>query len=342
MEPIVYGLSNEQYHRGEEARRYLSSSQLKWYLKSPRYAKFMLDALAYGDAKAVQNCKAVADLIEGKSDALRFGSLFHDLMESYADHHDDEFAAIKQWEQGMAIFDPPVNKNTNKPYGVTSNPHKEVYAAFLQANEGKLIVSRDEADLACDMANSLLRDSGATSEQVRKLLRWGKPEVSHFIEYEGLKFKWRPDLESPRKIIDYKTIATDDLSERSINAQIAKYGYDISAAFYLFFDHLQTGKWKRFYWIFVSKQPPYDAVMVDASKWTYCYDPETDIVIPQVGAIKFKALLDLHIQCSRKNEWPGSEIFIPEAGNGLRIMCPTPPPWEVSNAANLLEQSFNE
>ena len=325
MESIIHGLSNESYHHDKPYSDYLSSSQIKAYLKSPKAAKFALD-----------------NPTEEKSDALRFGSLFHDLMASYAEHSDDEFAAIRQWEQGIAIFEPPINKTTGKPFGATSNPYKEAYAAFLQTSEGRMIVSRDEADLAYNMANSLIRDSGATSEQVCKLLKWGKPEVSHFIEHEGCKFKWRPDLETKAKIIDYKTIASDDLSERSINAQIAKYGYDISAAFYLFFDHLQTGKWKQFYWIFVSKQPPFDAVMVDASKWTYDYDPETDIVMPQVGAIKFKALLDLHIQCSRKNEWPGSEIFIPESDNGLRIMCPTPPAWEVSNATNLLEQSFNE
>lgn len=80
--------------------------------------------------------------------------------------------------------------------------------------------------------------------------------------------------------------------------------------------------------------------MVDASEWTYKH--EDGIILPQVGAIKMKALLDLHIQCTRRYEWPGSEIFIPRSDNGLRIMCPTPPPWEVSNAANLLEQSFNE
>lgn len=321
----IYGLSNEDYHNSEPYRQYLSSSQLKKYLISPKAFKHSLD-----------------NPEEAKSDALRFGSLFHDLMASYTDHNDNEFAAIKQWEQGMAIFEPPINKSTNKPYGATTNLYKEVYAAFLQANAGKLVVSREEADLAYNMGNSLLRDSGSTSEQVRKLLRWGKPEVSHFVEYEGCKFKFRPDLETRKKIVDWKTVSTDDLSERSINSIIAKFGYDISAAFYLFMEHERTGQWKQFYWVFISKVAPYDAIMVDASKWTYEYDAESDIVYPQVGAIKMKALLDLHIKCTRNGEWPGSEIFIPQSDNGLRIMCPTPPPWEISNAANILEQSYNQ
>ena len=321
MEQIVHGLSNEAYHHQAPYSEYLSSSQLKNYLKSPRYAKFMLD-----------------NPEEEKSDALRFGSLFHDLMACSAEHYDNGTKAIAEWMRHIAVFDPPKNDKTGQPYGTTTKAYKEAYEAFLQANEGKMIASNDEMSVINQMHKSLLCDCGATSRQVCKLLRWGKPEVSHFIEYESCKFKWRPDLETRHKIVDWKTVSTDDLSERSINAQIAKYGYDISAAFYLFMEHLQSGKWKQFYWVFVSKQPPYDAVMVDASEWTYKHDD--GIVMPQVGAIKMKALLDLHIKCTREQNWPGAEIYIPESDNGMRIMCPTPPPWEVSNAANILEQTF--
>lgn len=321
MEQTIYGLSNQAYHHEKPYSDYLSSSSLKLYLKSPKAAKFALD-----------------NPTEEKSDALRLGSLFHDLMACSAEHYDNGTKAIAEWMRGIAVFTPPKNEKTGQPYGAATKAYKEAYEAFLQANGGKTIASNEELSLVQKMARSLICDSGATSEQVRKLLKWGKPEVSHFVEYESCKFKWRPDLETPRKIIDYKTIATDDLSERSINAQIARYGYDISAAFYLFMEHERTGQWKQFYWIFVSKQEPYDAVMVDASEWTYKHDD--GIVLPQVGAIKMKALLDLHIKCTREQNWPGAEIYIPESDNGMRIMCPAPPPWEVSNAANILEQTF--
>ena len=321
MESIIHGLSNEAYHHEAPYSEYLSSSQLKRYTVSPKAFKFALD-----------NPK------EEKSDALRFGSLFHDLMASCAEHHDNGTAAIAEWLRGIAVFKPPVNEKTGQPYGNTTKRYATDYEAFLQANECKTIASQEEVDTVLKMNQSLLIDCGATSEQVCKLLKWGKPEVSHFIEYEGCKFKWRPDLETRRKIVDWKTVATDDLSERSINAQIAKFGYDISAAFYLFMEHERTGQWKQFYWVFVSKQPPYDAVLVDASEWTYKH--EDGIVLPQVGAIKMKALLDLHIKCTREQSWPGAEIFIPQSDNGMRIMCPTPPAWEVSNATNLLEQIY--
>lgn len=325
IEPTIYGLSNEQYHRGEEERQYLSSSQLKWYLKSPRYAKYMLDQLTYGDAKAAQNGKAVEDAIEGKSDALRFGSLFHSYMECAAKCIETDPDAMELlWMRNMAVFEPPVNKNTGKPYGAISNPYKEAYEAFLQASDGKTIASEDELRIVMAMARSLMSGSGTTSEQVCKLLKWGKPEVSHFIEYEGCKFKWRPDLETKRKIVDWKTVNTDDLSEESINRIILKYDYHISAAFYQFFEHERTGVWKQFILVLVSKIKPHDCVMVDMAAYGYRHLADADIVIPGPGATEFKRLLDLHIRCTKQDRWPGAEINIPDNG-GVRILEIQPP-----------------
>lgn len=312
IEPIIHGLSNEAYHHEAPYSEYLSSSQLKVYSRSPKAAKFALD-----------------NPTEEKSDALRFGSLFHDLMASYAEHSDDEFAAIRQWEQGMAIFDPPVNKSTNKPYGATSNPYKGAYAEFLQDNEGKTIATQEETDLAIDMVRSLTLGCDATSEQVRKLLKWGKPEVSHFTEYEGCKFKWRPDLETRRKIVDWKTVSTDDLSEESINRIILKYGYHISSSFYQFFSHEQSGAWKQFILCLVSKIPPHDCVMVDMCNYGYRYYPDVDIVSMGPGAMEFKKLLDLHIKCTKENHWPGAEQAIPD-NNGVRILEIQPPRYYAS------------
>lgn len=319
---IIHGLSNYAYHFEQPYTDYLSSSRLKWYANSPKYFKHKIDTPE-----------------EETSNALRFGSLFHGLMAAFADRN-GTWDGYRVWRSGIAVFEPPVNEKTGQPYGAATKAYKEAHDAFLSDSGGKTIATAEEVDLIHAMAQSLLDDCGATSEQVRKLLKWGEAEVSHFVEYEGCKFKFRPDLETKQKIVDWKTVSTDDLSERSINSIISKFGYDISAAFYQFMEHEQSGKWKQFYWVFVSKTPPYDAVMVDASKWTYDYDRDTDIVISQVGAIKMKALLDLHIKCTKESEWPGAEIYIPKADNGLRIMLPTPPTWEINNAANILEQTI--
>ena len=43
MTDTIYGLSNEDYHFNDPYREYLSSSALKHYLKSPRFARFAFD-----------------------------------------------------------------------------------------------------------------------------------------------------------------------------------------------------------------------------------------------------------------------------------------------------------
>lgn len=327
MENVIHGLSNEAYHHEAPYSEYLSSSQLKNYLKSPRYAKF-----------------ALGNPTEDKSDALRFGSLFHDLMACLAEFNGDWGKGFTKWKDGIVIFDPPINPKTGVYYGATTKAYAEAYEQFLADNEDKTVANVLETDLAGDMACSLIRDSGATSEQVRKLLKYGKPEVSHFVEYEGCKFKFRPDLTTRYRrkgrqcadLYDWKSVATDDLSEESINRIILKYGYHISASHYQFFYHEQTGIWPGFILVFVSKVAPHDCVMVDMSHgirdpytgqitcYGYYYDRESDIVEMGCGAMKFKRLLDLHIKCTKENHWPGAEQAIPD-NNGVRILEIQPP-----------------
>lgn len=307
MDNTIYGLSNYAYHNESPYSDYLSSSSLKLYLKSPKAAKFALD-----------------NPTEEKSDALRFGSLFHSFMECAAKRVCDPDTIEAEWLRQIAVFEPPKNDKTGLPYGTTTKAYATAYEAFLQANERKLIANQAEVDAVEAMARSLLFGSGATSEQVRKLLRWGKPEVSHFIEYEGCGFKWRPDIETPRKIVDWKTVATDDLSEESINRIILKYGYHISAAFYQFFTHEQTGVWKQFILVLVSKTPPHDCVMVDMANYCFSYDRRSDSVKAYAGAMEFMELLQTHIQCVERNEWPGVEASVPD-DNGVRVLKIVPP-----------------
>lgn len=280
-------------------------------MKSPKAAKFALD-----------------NPTEDKSDALRLGSLFHDLMASCAEHYDNDTAAIQTWLDGIAVFTPPVNGKTGQPYGSTTKAYKEAYETFLQANEGKTIASQEEVDTVLKMYQSLLIDCGATSEQVCKLLKWAKAtEVSYFYETEdGLKLKVRPDLLTTNKIVDWKTTALDSLDEDSIAKAIIKYGYHISLSMYQVVLHEIEGKWYTPILVFVQKQEPFDAVMCDISEWCYSYDPDEDFVKPGVGALEFRKLLDLHTGCVKNNEWPGAENTI-EADGNTRIMKPAVPYW---------------
>lgn len=309
MENVIHGLSNEQYHHGEEERQYLSSSQLKWYLRSPKFFKHNID-----------------NPTEDKSDALRLGSLFHDLMACLAEFNGDWGKGFTKWKDGIVIFDPPINPKTGVYYGATTKAYAEAYEQFLADNEDKTVANVLETDLAGDMACSLIRDSGATSEQVRKLLKWAKAtEVSYFYETEdGIKLKVRPDLLTKTKLVDWKTCSLDSLDEDSIARQIIKYRYDVSLAMYQYVLHAIEGKWYTPILVFVQKQEPFDAVMCDISEWCYQYDKTYDVVTMGCGALEFRRLLDLHAECVRKNEWPGAETSI-EADGNVRIMKPKIP-----------------
>ena len=107
---------------------------------------------------------------------------------------------------------------------------------------GMEATSQAEVDLANTMVEALLHHCGNTSESISQLLEWGTAEISHFVEYEGLGFKFRTDLKTSRKIVDWKTISSKDLHEETITSQINKMNYGFSAAFYQFFNHLATGE----------------------------------------------------------------------------------------------------
>ena len=299
-EPIIIGLDNELYHRGDGYDQYLSSTQIKDFLVSPKYAKYK---------------KEHPEEFVISADALEFGSMYHAYMESLHNHGDDrEFAKF------YTVFEAPVNEKTGKPYGRDTQKYISALEAAQAENPNLTFVSEDRVELVKLMVNELLNNCGETSKQVKTLLRQGQTEVSHFVEYEGVKFKFRPDLETKRKIVDWKTTTADSLHPAAIAKTITKFGYGISAAFYQFFEHEQSGVWKDFYWVFQQKTPPYDAVMVSAEQWAYSYNREYDMVSMGPSAILFKKLLDQYIECVKSGEFPGAEVFIEPGFRGHRIM----------------------
>ena len=301
----VPGLSNAEYHDGMPWREYLSSSQLKLYRISPKYARHMMDHPAE------------------ETEAQRFGTHFHDLMASLALTDGDQ-RGFCEWEKKFVIPEPLVNPRTGKPYGADTQKYQDYLAALKADNPGRELLSRENYDSICAMADSLLRGCGATSEQVGKLLRWGAPEVSVFLTTEdGVRLKVRPDLLTPNMIIDWKTFAGEDLTEDSINRAILRYGYHISAAMYQWVCEKIYRRWFPFILVFIQKRPPYDCVMVDMGAYGYRYDAEWDILQRGPGAVEFENLLKLHSECLATNDWPGAETFI--EGDRYRIMEIQPP-----------------
>ena len=308
----IRGLSNADYHFGEKYKNYISSSQLKHYLKSPKAFKYQMEHPE-----------------EERNDNLEFGSLFHSGMEAVVSslkNQEKDLSSIDRWVESLAVFEPPVNEKTRLPYGSTSKAYSEAYANFLVENQGKTVATSSARDQAEAMIRSLFDKCGETSMQVRKLAKWAKEiETSYFYETEeGIGLKVRPDLLTNGKLVDWKTCSLESLDEDSIVRQIVKYRYDISLAMYQWVLHEITGKWYGPYLVFVSKTEPFDSIMVNMSHWCYKEDKETEYVSMGVGALEFKRLLNLHTECVKKGEWPGIECLLKEDGN-VKILKPDIP-----------------
>lgn len=308
METKIRGLSNDEYHRGDRYKDWLSSTQLKHYLKSPKVFRHYMDN---GE--------------QSKSEVLEFGSLFHEGIEQ----------TIKgrgaSWLSEIAVFEPPVNEKTGQPYGTGTKTYSESYVKFLEASKGKTVTDAETHDRLGRMLDSLFRESGKTSEQVCKLCGWAKEiETSYFFETdEGVKLKIRPDMLTNGKLIDWKSISAESLDEETVIRQVFRYRYDFSLAMYQWVLHEIEGKWYDAYLVFVSKEPPYESVIVDMSDWCYRYDRDWDIVSDGIGAKDFQRVLKLHAECMNKNEWPGAESQY-RNDDGLNIMRLSVPSWVVN------------
>ena len=307
---IIDNLSNEEYHHGKDYAGHISSTQLKHYAVSPAYARRkMLEP-------------------DEPTPAKEFGTLVHAAMEHIANT-----GSLDGFDDRVAVFCAPINAKTGAAYTPASKAYTDAYGAFLATNAGKIIASTDDLVVALNIAGNIAAGHSDTAKQARYALSTGRPEVSILLDVDGVGFKVRPDLLADGMIIDYKTTA-GALDPAELDLAIRRYHYDISAAMYQWAVHEETGKWLSFYWLFLAKEPPYDAVMVKADNYGYLYDPVGDDVLKGPGAVAFEALRQLHIDCTKANKWPGAETYIPRAADGARIIDAQPPMWYVTQIDN--------
>lgn len=307
---VDMNMPNEEYHRGEWQKEFISSTTLKNMLISPKY---FLHSLA--NPKQISQSAAIQ------------GSIYHSMLESLVKN-----GCIDGVYDEFFIFQPPINSKTGEPYGSTTKAYKEEYELQMLNSGGKTPCSEEEIAVAKAMVDSLLNNCGQTSEIISFLLEKGTAEVSFFTEYEGAKFKFRTDLITKTKIVDWKSIAADDLHEDTINKQISKMNYGFSAAFYQFFCHQVTGQWNEFLWVFQQKSAPYDAIIVSAADWAYSLD-YTGNLIKGPSALEFERVLSKYLDCRNDGYFPGAESLIPEI-NGYRVMYASVPNYKRNSTIN--------
>jgi len=285
-------ITNADYHNSKDYIDFISSTTLKQLEVSPKYLKYYQD-----NPKDSKRISLESNLK---------GSVYHAKLCSIANCGDQT-----EFNNSFVVFEPPINPSTKKPYGYDTQKFTDTYTEFQTANPGKEICSKSEIDLADAMIEELLNGNPHLSHDIRFLLKHGKAEISHFCEYQGGLFKYRTDLKTTSKIIDWKTCQFGRPKKEEFAKQIVDLGYDISASFYQFFDHLVTGRWRSFYWVAQEKEPPYDFNIIDASNWAFSIKNEggEQIVTPSSGAMKFIRLLEEYLICKEKNFYPGYSIF---------------------------------
>ena len=305
--PYISGpgeISNEDYHRGELYKSYISSSGLKNYLVSPKYARW---AQLHPELK-----QSTPAMIEG--------TIYHDLMESYTNYGND---SMFPW---IAFDKPPINPRTGKPFGEDSKVYLEALAEFRDDNPGKFIGPANMIRTARSMVAELMGGNSHLSSDIRHLVDIGRAEQSHFCEFEDGRYKYRTDLKTKNKIIDWKKTHFECPKPENFERVIVDFGYHISAAMYQFFEHLITGRWKRFYWVVQENVPPYDFNIIDASPWAFEPLGKDDVKL-NAGASIFLRLIEQHQYCLRNDLWPGYSIFTEPDWKGKRIAKSKVPGW---------------
>jgi exodeoxyribonuclease VIII len=165
------------------------------------------------------------------------------------------------------------------------------YDAFLQANAGKAVLSREE------MANVLgMREAIFAYElaDLRGLLSRGTRELSIYWRDEktGVKCRARPDCFLEGVVFDLKK--TQDARPSEFAKSVARYGYDFQAAFYLEGLRRFTGREGfTFVLIAVEEAPPHGV-------WLHELGPEL-LVSAQLNV---QRALALYARCAESGSWP--------------------------------------
>lgn len=151
---------------------------------------------------------------------------------------------------------------------------------ILTPNEGRMVAAMTESVLAHPLARMLFE-------------RPGKPEVSVFGEYLGVKRRGRFDYlpDDGGIVVDLKT--TVDASKAGFARAAARYGYHVQRGHYL--DILKRlGREADMLFVAVEKEPPY---LVQVHRLS----PE----FAEMGETEAMAAVDTYRRCMDSGVWPG-------------------------------------
>jgi hypothetical protein len=173
---------------------------------------------------------------------------------------------------------------------------KEEWQLFCENNIGKVIVTRDEANIingCLDACAPLMEHCAYDDDDI---------ETSIFWERDGVKCKGRPDMiaiiNGETCIVDLKTIAGISNFESSFN----RFRYDVQAAWYQYGYNAATGNLRDrppgFWFLVVDTEAPHLAQFMRAGSE----------ILEQANA-KIEEELAHFARCQTAQEWPGLPEF---------------------------------
>lgn len=170
-----------------------------------------------------------------ESEAFLVGSAFHAMMLEPEEY------------KKLYAFEPDVDRRTKagKEYIAEWKEQNKDVKHHLSGKHENMLINMEESLSDHPVYNELIKDSG-------------EREVIKLFELEGAKCKAKVDYYDVEDnyIVDIKTCKHLDVED--IAKSIHDYKYGIQAAFYL--DGLKAHK---FYFVFIEKKAPYDAVVVE-------------------------------------------------------------------------------
>lgn len=244
----------------------LNQSMLKNYLVCPAYGKFLEEN-------------------QQETDAMNFGSAFHDYMESKTTGKSFKYV----------VFNPADRPEPQKT--MASNANKAWKEAFFANNEFALSEKDFEAIKAmysniCTWVEFHLRKKDAEFE--REL----------YGVLSGFDCKGKADILQKKSntiyIGDYKTCQSADIND--IPRAIAEYKLHFQAAFYIDLAKQEFGEGLNyeFFWIFAEKTAPFLSNVVYAS---------TQMI--EIGRDEYQKAIEIYKQSNESKEFAGYEIFNP-------------------------------
>lgn len=209
---------------------------------------------------------------EESTPSLSFGSACHKyILEK--DDFGNEFAVM-----------PDVDRRTKEG--------KLEYQAFIEENNGKIMISNDEIEKIKEMAAVVY------SNKFAKRLLDGEHEKSFFWKDQDTEeeCKCRPDdivvIGDQHVLVDYKT--TDNAETEAFRGSAIKYGYDLQAGMYLEGYKANTGQDAAFIFIAQEKKPPYAINILQADEF-----------MVREGKQLFHDLMEIYHDCKTTGNWYG-------------------------------------